>query len=104
MDLSHLRLVVLSACQTQRSTGGRSGGFAGLSGAMLAAGAGGVVGSQWRVDDALTRELMAGFHAAYRASGDGADALHRAQLRLLGSPDSALSSPSAWAGFRYAGS
>ncbi|HEX2094877.1 MAG TPA: CHAT domain-containing protein, partial [Longimicrobiaceae bacterium] len=103
MDLGHLRLVVLSACQTQRSTSGRSGGFAGLSGAMLAAGAGGVVGSLWRVNDALTRELMVGFHHAYRGSGDGADALRQAQLRLLDADDPALRSPAAWAGFRYAG-
>ncbi|HEU0080355.1 MAG TPA: CHAT domain-containing protein, partial [Longimicrobiaceae bacterium] len=103
MDLGHLRLVVLSACQTQRSTSGRSGGFAGLSGAMLEAGAGGVVGSLWRVYDGYTRELMAGFHRAYRDSGDGADALRQAQLRLMEHQDAALRSPAAWAGFRYAG-
>ncbi|MBW3570004.1 MAG: CHAT domain-containing protein [Gemmatimonadetes bacterium] len=103
MDLRGLRLVVLAACQTQRSGSGRSGGFAGLSGAMLRAGAGGVVGSLWRVDDGLTRELMTGFHDAYRATGDAAAALRQAQLRLLGSPDATLRSPAAWSGFRYAG-
>ncbi|HEX8361909.1 MAG TPA: CHAT domain-containing protein, partial [Longimicrobium sp.] len=103
MELRGLKLVVLSACQTQRSGSGRSGGFAGLSGALLAAGAGGVVGSLWRVDDALTRPLMTQFHRAYRASGDAAGALRHAQLRLLHSPDPALRSPAAWAGFRYAG-
>jgi hypothetical protein len=30
--------------------------------------------------------------------------LRQAQLLLLGSPDDALRSPAAWAGFRYAGS
>lgn len=103
MDLRHLRLVVLSACQTQRARSGRSGGFAGLSGAMLEAGASGVIGSLWRVDDILTRELMTEFHRAYMSSGDGADALRAAQLRLLASADAALRSPSAWAGFRYSG-
>jgi CHAT domain-containing protein len=103
LDLRGVRLVVLSACQTQRAVGGRAGGFAGLSGAMLAAGAGGVVGSLWRVDDALTRALMTEFHRAYRASPDGSAALRAAQLRLLQSPDPALRSPAAWAGFRYSG-
>jgi CHAT domain-containing protein/tetratricopeptide (TPR) repeat protein len=103
MDLRGVRLVVLSACQTQRAVGGRAGGFAGLSGALLAAGAGGVVGSEWRVDDALTRALMSELHAAYRVTGDGAAALHQAQLRLLRSSDPALRSPAAWAGFRFAG-
>lgn len=103
MDLRGLRLVVLSACETQRSVSGRAGGFAGLSGAVLAAGAGGVVGSLWRVDDAYTRALMAEFHQAYRPSGDAAAALRQAQLRLLNSTDASLRSPAAWAGFRYAG-
>ncbi|HEX6909559.1 MAG TPA: CHAT domain-containing protein [Longimicrobium sp.] len=103
MDLRGVRLVVLSACETQRSVSGRAGGFAGLSGAVLAAGAGGVVGSLWRVDDAYTRALMAEFHGAYRASGDAAAALRHAQLRLLDSSEPSLRSPSAWAGFRYAG-
>lgn len=103
MDLHHLRLVVLSACQTQRARSGRSGGFAGLSGALLERGAGGVVGSLWRVDDALTRRLMTEFHRAYVTSGDGANALRSAQLQLLGSSDPSYRSPAAWAGFRYGG-
>lgn len=104
MDLRQLRLVVLSACQTARAQAGRSGGFAGLAGAFLAAGAGGVVGSLWRVDDESTRTLMEQFHAAYRESGDAAGALRQAQLQMLRSTDAAHRSPAAWAGFRYAGS
>jgi CHAT domain-containing protein len=102
-DLTSVRLVVLSACETIRSRTGRTGGFAGLARAFLAAGAGGVVGSLWRVEDRPTQELMEAFHRAYRQSGDGAAALRAAQLELIGSGDSALSSPYAWAGFRYAG-
>lgn len=103
MDLRALRLVVLSACQTSRASPGRSGGFAGLAGAFLAAGAGGVVGSLWRVDDGHTRVLMAAFHQAYRESGNPAEALRQAQLGLLRSADPTLRSPSAWASFRYIG-
>lgn len=101
--LDGLRLVVLSACQTSRAAPGRSGGFAGLAGAFLAAGAGGVVGSLWQVDDRQTRVLMDAFHGAYRASGDPAQALRQAQLQMLRSGDPVLRSPTAWAGFRYAG-
>jgi tetratricopeptide (TPR) repeat protein len=103
LDLRRVRLVVLSACQTQRSATGRAGGFAGLSGAILAAGAAGVVGSLWRVNDGLTRTLMDEFHRDYRVSRDAAGALRSAQLRLLSSTDPALRSPAAWAGFRYMG-
>jgi CHAT domain-containing protein len=103
LDLIHLRLVVLSACETNRSRSGRSGGFAGLAGAFLAAGAAGVVGSLWRIDDQVTRQLMSEFHRAYRLSGNGAGALQAAQLQLLHSAKPATRSPAAWAGFRYAG-
>jgi CHAT domain-containing protein len=103
MNLEGLRLVVLSACETQRSATGRSGGFSGLSEAFLAAGAGGVVGSLWKVREEPTQALMQEFHAAYRTSGNAAAALRTAQLRLLASSDPALRSPAAWAGFRYAG-
>ena len=103
LDLRAVRLVVLSACQTARARGSRSGGFAGLAGALLAAGAGGMVGSLWRVDDQLTRALMVEFHRAYRARGDAAEALRAAQLHALRSEDPAQRSPGAWAAFRYAG-
>jgi CHAT domain-containing protein len=104
MDLHGVRLVVLSACRTLRSGGGRSGGFAGLSGALLGAGAGGVVGGTGEVDDATTRALMAAFHRAWLRTGDAPAALREAQLRLLRSSDPALRSPAAWGTFRYAGS
>jgi len=103
LDLRRVQLVVLSACETLRGRRGRSGGFAGLTGAFLSAGVGGVVGSLWRVDDASTRDLMVEFHRALGTSGDPANALREAQLRLLHSPDSPRRTPAAWAGFRYVG-
>jgi CHAT domain-containing protein len=104
MDLRGVRLFVLSACRTQRSGSGRSGGFGGLAGALLDAGAGGVVGSVATVDDGATRVLMARFHRAWRRSGDGAAALRDAQVEMIRSVDPALRSPAAWGAFRYAGS
>jgi CHAT domain-containing protein len=103
MDLQHVSLVVLAACQTVRTGSGRAAGFSGLAGAFLAAGAGGAVGSLWEVDDRLSRPLMIELHRAYRAAPDGPGALRTAQLHLLRSGDPALRSPAAWAGFRYAG-
>lgn len=103
MNLRPVRLVVLSACRTLRTSGGRSGGFAGFADALLGAGVDGVVGSLWKVDDQHTTSLMTGFHRAYRSSGDGPGALRHAQLLLLHNEDPALRSPAAWAGFRYAG-
>jgi CHAT domain-containing protein len=103
LDLRRVQLVVLSACETVGAAAGRAGGFAGLAGAFVAAGAGGVVGAQWRVEDGATSALMRAFHRAYARSGDAAAALRVAQLELLRSDDRVLRSPAAWAGFRYLG-
>jgi CHAT domain-containing protein len=103
LRLHGVRLVVLAACSTMRAREGRSGGLAGLSGALVAAGAGGVVGSLWDADDELTQPLMLAFHRAFQRSGDPAAALREAQLEALRSRDPARSSPAAWAGFRYIG-
>jgi len=103
LDLRTVRLVVLSACQSSRPLPRRSGGFAGLAGAFLTAGSGGVVGTLWRVDDRVTRAIMVEFHRAYRASGNAPTALRSAQLGALRSVDADQSTPAAWAGFRYAG-
>jgi CHAT domain-containing protein len=103
LPLGNVRLVALSACQTVGAQRDAVGGLAGLAGAFRAAGVGGVVGSAWRVDDALTRPLMVEFHRSYAASGNGPAALRDAQLRLLRSPTAALRAPAAWASFRYVG-
>jgi CHAT domain-containing protein len=103
LELGGVRMVVLSACRTMRSRGGRSDGMAGLAGALLSAGAGGVVGSLWEVDDRRTQPLMLAFHRHYARSGDPAGALRQAQLAMLNSPDSVDRSPASWAAFRYIG-
>lgn len=103
LDLSGVRLVVLSACETQSSVKGRPGGFAGLSGAILAAGASGVLGSLWHVSEGPSAELIREFYRAYTPGSNGAGALRQAQRRMVESRDPVLRSPSAWAGFRFAG-
>jgi CHAT domain-containing protein len=103
LDVGRLRLVVLSACSSMPSYHRRAGGFDGLAGALLASGAGGVVGSLWRVEDDATRLLMTRFHARYRVNGQPSDALRAAQLEMLYGPDPAHRHPAAWAAFRYAG-
>jgi len=103
LDLRKLSLVVLAACRSVRTGRGRAAGFSGLTGAFLAAGARGAIGSLWEVDDGRTRPLMVTFHTAYRASGNGPGALRDAQLSLLASGDANLRSPASWGAFRYTG-
>ncbi|HEU4559363.1 MAG TPA: CHAT domain-containing protein [Longimicrobium sp.] len=102
LDLRHVRLIVLSACST---LGGDEGsvGFTGLSGALLGAGARGVMGSLWRVDDRATGQLMRSFHEEYRKQRKPMHALRAAQLRMLRSADAVESSPRTWAAFQYVG-
>lgn len=102
-NLRSVRLVVLSACKTIRGGRTRAAGYTGLSGALLAAGAGGTVGSLWDVDDRSAAALMTEFHQAYSRSTDASSALRHAQLTLLRSDSSSLRSPAAWAAFRYSG-
>ena len=103
LDLHRTRLVVLAACETLDASAVDAMGFQGLTTAFRRAGARGVVGSLWRVDDELTSALMTAFHHTYRESGSGALALRAAQLALLRGNEAALRSPSAWAGFEYSG-
>ena len=103
LDLEQVDLVVLSACRTLEAGRMRSGGLRGFAAALLGAGAGGVLGAEWRVDDDWTRDLMVRFHRTYVRLGDPSAALRSAQLEMLGLHADPRSSPAAWAGFRYMG-
>jgi CHAT domain-containing protein len=103
MDLRRAALVVLSACETMRASSGGSAAIDGFAPALLAAGAEGVLGTLWRVEDRATSAMMHAFHTRYRASRDATTALREAQLEMMASHDPALRSPAAWAAFRYAG-
>ncbi len=97
--IPNVRLVVLSACSTLGGSG-PSQGFSGLSGALLDAGAHGVVGSLWAVPDSATAALMMKFHDSYRRTHDPHVALWEAQYAMATSGDS---TPMVWAAFRYVG-
>jgi CHAT domain-containing protein/tetratricopeptide (TPR) repeat protein len=103
LDLSGVDLVVLSACETISTQATRVGGFGGLAGAFLAAGAGGVVGSLWEAGDRPTAALMSAFHRSFGSGLDPARALRAAQLELIASHDPALRAPGTWSAFRYQG-
>lgn len=81
-DLSY-ELVTLSACETGRSRIGAGDEPIGLGRSILFAGAGALIASLWRVDDALTPEFMELFYANLDAGASKATALREAQLSLL---------------------
>jgi len=82
--LGHPRLVVLSACETGFYDFQRiSSEFIGLPGAFLQAGAAGVIGSLWSVDDVSTALLMIRFYDLHLGQKVApAAALRQAQLWL----------------------
>ncbi|MGW2746615.1 CHAT domain-containing protein [Streptomyces sp. NPDC001450] len=76
-------LVVLSACETDLSTGDHDEALT-LSTALVARGAADVVGSRWAVNDSATALMMALFHHFLtRQDLAPADALRAAQLWML---------------------
>jgi CHAT domain-containing protein/tetratricopeptide (TPR) repeat protein len=79
LHLSKSPLVILSACETGLSAPVRGQGMVSLSDAFLAAGAGDVVNTLWKVDDDATRVFMETFYRELgRKSAD--EALRAAQL------------------------
>jgi CHAT domain-containing protein/tetratricopeptide (TPR) repeat protein len=96
-----LELVVLSACETVRPAVGSNFSMNGLALGFLAAGAKGIVGSLWRVDDESARTLMVAFHKAFDASGDAAAALREAQLEMIAPSRRRSRNPADWSGFQY---
>jgi CHAT domain-containing protein len=108
-DLSTLgvsaELVVLAACHSgQRAVFGRGldalpgDDLFGLQAVFFEAGAWGVLGTLWPVDDETAREIMTAFHRAY-ASGVPPDAaLQQAMAQYLTNPEGSPS-PFMWAPF-----
>ena len=84
MDLSHVRLVVLSACDTGRGPVLRNSGAFSLQQAFLMAGAGSTVSALWEVPDAATAELMEEFYRQLATRDNAAWALRKAQLIVSG--------------------
>jgi CHAT domain-containing protein/tetratricopeptide (TPR) repeat protein len=83
-DLGHPRLVVLSACETgifdyQRAPDE----FVGLPTAFLEAGAAGIVGTLWEVDDLSTALIMMQFYELYLGEHKPPPAALRAAQRWL---------------------
>jgi CHAT domain-containing protein/tetratricopeptide (TPR) repeat protein len=82
MDLK-ADLVVLAACDTARGRYGAGEGMIGLSWAFFVAGCPTTVVSQWSVEAESTSQLMVEFHRNLRSWLTKAEALRRAELKML---------------------
>lgn len=95
LDLSHTKLVVLSACETGKGEIDPIDGVYGLQRAFKMAGAGTIVMSLWQVQDDATSLLMTRFYA-YLASGQEK---RRALWRAMMDVKARYHDPYYWAGF-----
>jgi len=100
LRLPRTRLVVLSACRTgaDRYYGGE--GMLSMARSFIVAWVTLTIASLWAVDSDSTAELMIKFHR--HRKGDvvsTAEALRRAQLDMLSSPDARYRHPYYWASF-----
>jgi len=96
----HLRktpLVVLAACGTIRGESRHVEGMPSVARAFLAAGARGVIGTLWEIDDERSASLFRRVHEELRSGAQAATALQTAQIALAHSSDTHLSHPSTWA-------
>ena len=98
----HLRLLVLSACQTGLGSGAlgdvpNGDDWIGLVQGFLVAGATNVMGTLWPVEDGATAGLMEHFYGALHAGRSEAEALAEAQRFAL--RNAATAHPFHWAGF-----
>ena len=100
MDLK-ADLVVLSACDTARGRVAGGEGMIGLTWAFFVAGVPATVVSQWSVDSESTSALMVQFHRNLLAGLPKAEALRRAELKLLRDPR--YNHPFYWAPFVVVG-
>jgi CHAT domain-containing protein len=99
MDLTNLRLVVLTGCRTAAPTmTGDSTNS--LARAFLAAGARNVIGSLWPLDDEVGRAVSSNLHREILAGVSPEEALRRVQVSMLHSSNSELRRLGSWTGLR----
>jgi CHAT domain-containing protein len=102
VDLTNTQLVVLSACDTGSGMDFTGEGILGLRRSLRLAGAKRELVSLWKVNDDATTDLMTRFYGYFMSDGSHVDALRKAQLELLGKPET--SAPFYWASFVADGS
>jgi CHAT domain-containing protein len=103
LKLGKTRLAVLSACQTGSGHYYAGEGTLSLARAFLVSGVPVIVSTLWPVESQATAELMIDFHKTRKQGFSTAEALRRAQLEMLGSPQNRFRHPYYWSAFSVLG-
>lgn len=100
LDLSRLRVVVLSACRSRDEEYFQREGPVGAARAFLMAGVPLVVASLWNVYSPAAKELMISFHHSRKRKGlSTVEAMRDSQLAMIGHSQPAYRHPYYWASF-----
>ncbi len=99
IDLRHIELFILSACETSPAGGAIREGLPGFAGSLLAAGVASVVATRWQIPDQSSRTLLVNFHRRFIAGQNGDEALQGVQIDSIEAGDS----PRVWAAFNIFG-
>ncbi len=83
LDLTGVDLVVLAGCDTARGFERGAGELDGLVRAFLAAGARGVIASQWKIEDRATSRFLENFYETLKLGASVSRALSSTQADLL---------------------
>jgi CHAT domain-containing protein len=101
LRLARHPLVVLAGCGTFRGSAAHVAGMSSLARSFLSAGARGVVGTLWEIDDDVSAPLFTRIHELLFAGAWPANALRTAQLEMLRASDPRISSPASWSPVEY---
>lgn len=101
VDLTRVKLVVVSACSTGVGKPSAGDEIVGLTRALLYAGTPAVLSTLWEINDVATTALMDAFYERFVHGVPSADALREAQLSMLRTDT--FRSPRFWAAFTLHG-
>jgi CHAT domain-containing protein/predicted negative regulator of RcsB-dependent stress response len=101
LDLSRVRLVTLSACESGLGKVDRGDEIIGFTRSFLSAGVSGLIVSLWPVSDESTELLMSTMYQQLRSGQSAQDAMRAGQVALL--KDRRFQHPFFWAPFNLVG-
>ena len=103
IDLPQTQLVILSGCETASGRVSETEGASSLARAFFAAGVPAVIASLWAVDDEMTADFFARYHAALLRGIDPTAALANTQREWLRDKEGAWQHIADWAAFELFG-
>lgn len=101
MKLKKGSLVFLASCDTNNVFNGE--GLVSLAWGMMGAGASTVISAQWEANDKSTGQFTQAFYKYYKQGLSSAEAMQKASIEMIKSPNSQLNEPYYWAEFTLNG-